>query len=74
MTHLLSLQKRLIFAAVVFTLLGSSLSAKGKLTLSGRIVDSDGKKVKKAIVTLLSGGDVVSEEKTGRNGKFKEFD
>ena len=25
----------------------------------------------KTIVTLLSGGDVVSEEKTGRNGKFK---
>ena len=71
MTHLLSLQKRLIIATVVFTLLGSSLSAKGKLTLSGRIVDSDGKKVKKAIVTLLSGGDVVSEEKTGSNGKFK---
>ena len=71
MTHLLSLQKRLILATVVFTLLGSSLSAKGKLTLSGRIVDSDGKKVKKAIVTLLSGGDVVSEEKTGGNGKFK---
>ena len=56
MTHLLSLQKRLILATVVFTLLGSSLHAKGKLTLSGRIVDSDGKKVKKAIVTLLSGG------------------
>ena len=71
MTHLLSLQKRLILATVVFTLLGSSLSAKGKLTLSGRIVDSDGKRVKKAIVTLLSGGDVVSEEKTGGNGKFK---
>ena len=71
MTHLLSLQKRLILATVVFTLLGSSLSAKGKLALSGRIVDSDGKRVKKAIVTLLSGGDVVSEEKTGGNGKFK---
>lgn len=71
MTHLLSLQKRLILATVVFTLLGTSLSAKGKLTLAGRVVDSDGKKVKKAIVTLLSGGDVVSEEKTGSNGKFK---
>ena len=71
MTHLLSLQKRLILATVVFTLLGTSLSAKGKLTLAGRAVDSDGKKVKKAIVTLLSGGDVVSEEKTGSNGKFK---
>ncbi|MAQ88133.1 MAG: carboxypeptidase regulatory-like domain-containing protein [Candidatus Neomarinimicrobiota bacterium] len=71
MTHLLSLQKRLILATVVFTLLGTSLSAKGKLTLAGRVVDSDGKKVKKAIVTLLSGGDVLSEEKTGGNGKFK---
>jgi len=71
MIHLLSLQKRVILATVVFTLLGSSLSAKGKLTLAGRVVDSDGRKVKKAIVTLLSGGDVVSEEKTGGNGKFK---
>ena len=71
MTHLLSLQKRIILATVVFTFLGSALFAKGKLTLSGRIVDSDGEKVKKANVTLLSGGDVVSEENTGRNGKFK---
>tara|TARA_X000000368_G_scaffold199032_1_gene157135 strand:+ start:306 stop:1487 length:1182 start_codon:yes stop_codon:yes gene_type:complete len=71
MIHLLSLQKRVILATVVFTLLGSSLSARGKLTLAGRVVDSDGKKVKKAVVTLLSGGDVVSEEKTGGNGKFK---
>ena len=71
MIHLLSLQKRVILATVVFTLLGSSLSARGKLTLAGRVVDSDGKKVKRAIVTLLSGGDVVSEEKTGGNGKFK---
>ena len=71
MTHLLSLQKRIILATVVFTFLGSALFAKGKLTLSGRIVDSDGEKVKKAIVTLLSGGDVVSEENTGGNGKFK---
>ena len=71
MTHLLSLQKRLILATVVFTFLGSTLFAKGKLTLSGRIVDSDGEKVKKATVTLLSGGDAVSEENTGGNGKFK---
>ena len=71
MTHLLSLQKRIILATVVFTFLGSALFAKGKLTLSGRIVDSDGEKVKKATVTLLSGGDAVSEENTGGNGKFK---
>ena len=71
MTLINSLQKRALLATVVLTLIGSTLSAKGKLTLSGRIVDSDGKKVKKAIVTLLSGGEVVDEEKTGGNGKFK---
>jgi hypothetical protein len=41
------------------------------VTLSGRVVNSDGKKVKKAVLTLLSGGDVVEEDKTGGNGKFK---
>ena len=71
MTLINSLQKRALLATVVLMLIGSSLYAKGKLTLSGRIVNSDGKKVKKAMVTLLSGGEVVDEEKTGRNGKFK---
>ena len=65
MTHLLSLQKRLILATVVFTLLGTPLSAKGKLTLAGRVVDSDGKKVKKAIVTLLSGVMLYLKKKRG---------
>jgi len=41
------------------------------VTLSGRVVNSDGKKVKKAVLTLLSGGEVVKEDKTGGNGKFK---
>ena len=71
MTLINSLQKRALLATVVLMLIGSSLYAKGKLTLSGRIVNSDGKKVKKAMVTLLSGGEVVDEEKTGGNGKFK---
>ena len=71
MTLLISLQKRSVVAMVVITLLGSSLFAKGKLSLSGRIVDSSGKKVKKATVTLLSGGQVAAEETTGGNGKFK---
>jgi len=71
MTLLLSLQKRLILATVVLTLLGSSLSAKGKSSLSGKVIDSDGKKVKKAIVTLLSGGEPVDEKKTKANGKFE---
>tara|TARA_B100000131_G_scaffold320556_1_gene368986 strand:+ start:862 stop:2028 length:1167 start_codon:yes stop_codon:yes gene_type:complete len=47
------------------------LDAKGKLSLSGRVVDTDGNKVKDALVTLLLDGEVVSEEETGGNGKFK---
>ena len=70
MTQTQSLQKRFVFATVVYTLIGTLAFAKG-VTLSGRVVNSDGKKVKKAILTLLSGGDVVKEDKTGGNGKFK---
>ena len=70
MTLLKSLQKRFILATAIFMLLGTFVFAKG-VTLSGRIVDSDGKKVKKAMLTLLSGGEVVKEDKTGGNGKFK---
>ena len=70
MTLLKSLQKRFILATAVFMLLGTFVLAKG-VTLSGRIIDSDGKKVKKAMLTLLSGGEVVKEDKTGGNGKFK---
>ena len=70
MTLTQSLQKRFVFAIVVYILLGTLAFAKG-VTLSGRIVNSDGKKVKKAVLTLLSDGDVVKEDKTGGNGKFK---
>ena len=70
MTLLKSLQKRFILATAVFMLLGTFVFAKG-VTLSGRIIDSNGKKVKKAMLTLLSGGEVVKEDKTGGNGKFK---
>tara|TARA_Y100001935_G_scaffold245471_1_gene239112 strand:+ start:1482 stop:2462 length:981 start_codon:yes stop_codon:yes gene_type:complete len=49
----------------------SPVSARGKLILQGRIVDSDGNKVKNAIVTLLSDGQVVSEQETGSDGKYK---
>ena len=70
MTLLKSLQKRFILATAIFMLLGTFVFAKG-VTLSGRIVDSNGKKVNKAMLTLLSGGEVVKEDKTGGNGKFK---
>ncbi|MGY8763696.1 MAG: carboxypeptidase-like regulatory domain-containing protein [Fidelibacterota bacterium] len=70
MTLTQSLQKRFVFAIVVYILLGTLAFSKG-VTLSGRIVNSDGEKVKKAVLTLLSGGDVVKEDKTGGNGKFK---
>ena len=70
MTLTQSLRKRFVFATVVYILIGTLAFAKG-VTLSGRIVNSDGEKVKKAVLTLLSGGDVVKEDKTGGNGKFK---
>jgi len=70
MTLTQSLQKRFVFATVFYILIGTLAFAKG-VSLSGRVVNSDGKKVKKAILTLLSGGDVVKEDKTGGNGKFK---
>ncbi|MBL50405.1 MAG: hypothetical protein CMG57_00410 [Candidatus Marinimicrobia bacterium] len=69
MTLSKSLQKRVVFATALFLLLGTTVFAKS--TLSGRIVNSEGKKVKKAVLTLLSGGEVVAEDKTGGNGKFK---
>ena len=52
-------------------LVGSVLSAKGKLTLEGQVLDEDGEKVKKAELTLRKDGDVVEEDKTKGNGKFK---
>ena len=71
MTLLISLQKRLVFATVVITILGSFLFAKGKNTLSGKIVDQDGNNAKGAKIALLLDGQVVSEDEIGGNGKFK---
>ena len=65
MTLIQSLQKRVVFAIAVFILLGTFAFAKGA-TLSGKIVNSDGKKVKKALLTLLDNGKVVKEEKNRR--------
>jgi len=70
MTLITSLQKRLVIATIVFTLLAPTIHAKGN-TLSGRIVDSSGSKVKKASVSLLSDGRIISDESTGGDGKFK---
>ena len=70
MTLITSLQKRLVIATIVFTLLAPTIHAKGN-TLSGRIVDSSGSKVKKANVSLLSDGRIIEDESTGGDGKFK---
>ena len=70
MTLITSLQKRLVIATIVFTLLAPTIHAKGN-TLTGRIVDPSGSKVKKASVSLLSDGRIISEESTGGDGKFK---
>ena len=65
-----SLQKRFVFAIAVFLFIGAFAFGKG-VTLSGIIVDSGGQRVKKATVTLLSGGEAVKEDKSSRKGKFK---
>ena len=71
MTLLKCTMRRILFATTIFMLAGNILSAKGKLTLSGQVVDEDGEKVKKAELTLRKDGDVVEEDKTKGNGKFK---
>jgi hypothetical protein len=40
-------------------------------TLKGRVLDSQGDKVKRATLSLFSDGDLITEEETGGNGKFK---
>ena len=70
MTLSKSLQKRFVFATAVFLFIGTLAFGKG-VTLSGKIINSDGDKVKKAMVTLLSDGEVVKEDKTSRKGTFK---
>ena len=71
MTLLKCTTRRILFAITIFVLAGGTLAAKGKLTLTGQVFDSDGDKVKKAELTLRKGGDVVEEDKTKGNGKFK---
>ncbi len=63
--------RRILFATIIFMLVGGVLSAKGKLTLEGQVVDQGGEKVKKAELTLRKDGEVVEEDKTKGNGKFK---
>ena len=66
-----SIQRRFIVATIALTLMGSLIFAKGKIKLSGTIVDSDDENVKNASVLLLSGADEVASEETGRKGTFK---
>ena len=65
-----SIKKRVVFALTIFLLSGTFAFAK-KAKLEGVVVGSDGKKVKKAIVQLLSDDKVVEKAKTGRKGDFK---
>jgi hypothetical protein len=70
MTLLQSPQKRFVFAMVIFMFIGGSSYAK-TYTLKGRVLDSQGDKVKRATLSLFSDGDLITEEETGGNGKFK---
>ena len=71
MTLIDNITRRCIIAIISFTLVGNIASAKGKIKLSGRIIDSDDEKVKDATVLLLSDGDEVGNESTGRKGTFR---
>ena len=70
MTLLQCTTKRIVFAASIFMLSDSTLSAR-KLIVEGQILDEDGEKVKKAELTLSKDGIVLEEERTKGNGKFK---
>ena len=70
MTLLKCTTKRIFFAITIFMLVGNALSAR-KLTLEGQVLNEDGKRVKKAELTLSKDGSTLEEEKTKGNGKFK---
>ena len=70
MTLLQSQQKRFVFAMVIFMFIGSFAYSK-TYTLNGRVMDSDGKKAKNTTLSLFMDGDLLKQEKTGGNGKFK---
>ena len=69
MTLLQSPQTRFVFATVTLMLIGTFAHAKS--TINGRVLNSDGKKVKGATLTLLADGNLIDEQDTGGNGKFK---
>jgi hypothetical protein len=70
MTLLQSPQKRFAFAMVIFMFIGNSPYAK-TYTLNGRVLNSQGDKVKGATLSLFSDGDLITEQETSGNGKFK---
>jgi hypothetical protein len=70
MTLLQSPQKRFVLAMLALMFIGTVAYGKGN-TITGRVLNSDGNKVKGATLTLLSDGNLISEKETGGNGKFK---
>ena len=70
MTLLQSQQKRFVFAMVIFMFIGNFAYSK-TYTLNGRVMDSDGKKAKNTTLSLFMDGDLLKQEKTGGNGKFR---
>jgi hypothetical protein len=70
MTLLQSQQKRFVFAMVIFMFIGNFAYTK-TYTLNGRVLDTDGGKARNTTLSLFMDGDLLKEEKTGGNGKFK---
>ena len=75
MTLLTSLQKRFIIVLALLTLFGGVIYAKTpkKFTLEGRVLDGDGKCVKKAEVTVLFDGESKLKKPAQTKGKKGAF-
>ena len=75
MTLLTSLQKRFIIVLALLTLFGGGIYAKTpkKFTLEGKVLDEDGKGVKKAEVTVLFDGESKLKKPAQTKGKKGAF-
>ena len=75
MTLLTSLQKRFIIVLALLTLFGGGIYAKTpkKFTLEGKVLDEDGKGVKKAEVTVLFDGESKLKKPAKTKGKKGAF-
>ena len=65
------MENKFIKFFIIYVISSAFLFSKGKLSLTGKIVDHNYISVSKAYVTLSENGIIIAEEKTNREGKFK---